>query len=361
VAPPAIREARDAGPTGAGSTAAPAGAGAAAAPGEPAPPAASPATRRAATLAAAGPAAPAAGLALPDAGRWWRALRGLGRVPRQAGGVGFVILAVVIAAGVFAPWIAPHGYDDQDFGAMLQPPVGAGGTWSNALGTDPLGRDLLSRIVHGARTSLLLALVSVAIAGVFGIAMGLVTGWVGGRVDAAIMAVVEVQLSLPYLLFAIAFMALFQPGVQNLIIVLVLRSWVVYAQLIRVAVLSMKQREFVTVATALGASPARIVVRHILPNVVAPALVVSTFQLAELIIVESSLSFLGLGVQPPLPSWGGMLSQGREYISSAWWLVTFPGLAIILTVLGANLTGDAVRDLLDPRLRGVGRPGRART
>jgi peptide/nickel transport system permease protein len=177
-------------------------------------------------------------------------------------------------------------------------------------------------------------------------------------VDAVIMSVVEVQLSLPYLLFAIAFMALLQPGIGNLIIVLVLRSWVVYAQLVRVAVLSMKQREFVTVAMALGASDLRIVLRHITPNIMAPALVVSTFQLAELIIVESSLSFLGLGVQPPVPSWGSMLSQGREYMSSAWWLVTFPGLAIIVSVLGANLFGDAVRDFMDPRLRGLA--GRAR-
>ena len=143
--------------------------------------------------------------------------------------------------------------------------------------------------------------------------------------DAVVISVVEVQLSLPYLLFAIAFMALLEPGLLNLVIVLVLRSWVVYARLVRVAVLSMKQREFVTVAIALGASDGRILLRHILPNVVAPVLVVSSFQLAELIIVESSLSFLGLGVQPPMPSWGSMLSQGREYISSAWWLVDLSG------------------------------------
>jgi peptide/nickel transport system permease protein len=170
-------------------------------------------------------------------------------------------------------------------------------------------------------------------------------------VDAAIMSAVEAQLSLPYLLFAIAFMALLGSSLTNLVIVLVLRSWVVYAQLVRVSVLSMKTREFVTVAVALGARASRILLRHIAPNVIAPALVVSSFQLAELIIVESSLGFLGLGVQPPTPSWGSMLSQGREYLGSAWWLVTFPGLAIILTVLGANLFGDALRDALDPRLR----------
>jgi len=290
---------------------------------------------------------------------WWRTVRRLVGVDAGGAGVGLLILGVVVAAGLLAPWIAPHGYDDQDLGAMLQPPAWIGGTWANPLGTDSLGRDLLSRIVYGARTSLVLALVAVAIAAAFGVAMGLVSGWVGGRLDAVITSVVEVQLSLPYLLFAIAFMALLEPGLANLVIVLVLRSWVVYTRLVRVAVLSMKQREFVTVAIALGAGDGRILLRHVLPNVVAPVLVVSSFQLAELIIVESSLSFLGLGVQPPMPSWGSMLSQGREYISSAWWLVTFPGLAIILTVLGANLAGDAVRDLMDPRLRGLGR-GRTR-
>ena len=281
---------------------------------------------------------------------------------RRFGGLvrgGLVILALALAVAVLADVIAPRGYDDQDLAQMLQPPIGGGGTWANPLGTDPLGRDVLSRIIYGARTSLGLALSSVLIAAAVGVALGLVSGWAGGRTDALIMSVVEAQLSLPYLLFAIAFMALLGPSLFNLILVLVLRSWVVYAQLVRVAVLSMKSREFVTVAVALGASDSRILFRHIAPNVLAPALVVSSFQLAELIIVESSLGFLGLGVQPPTPSWGSMLSQGREYIATAWWLVAFPGLAIIVTVLGANLFGDALRDALDPRLRtrGLGRRG----
>ena len=273
--------------------------------------------------------------------------RGLGGVV----GGGLAILAIALTVAVFAGAIAPHGFDDQDLAFALQPPVGAGGTWANALGTDALGRDVLSRIVYGARTSLLLALASVLLAAAVGVTLGLVSGWAGGRIDAAIMSLVEAQLSLPYLLLAIAFMALLGPSLINLVVVLVLRSWVVYARLVRVAVLSMKSREFVTVAVALGATDRRILFRHIAPNVLAPALVVSSFQLAELIIVESSLGFLGLGVQPPTPSWGSMLSQGREYIASAWWLVTFPGLAIIVTVLGANLLGDALRDALDPRLR----------
>jgi peptide/nickel transport system permease protein len=268
---------------------------------------------------------------------------------------GLVILMIALLTGIFADVLAPHGYDDQDLGAMLKPPVMVGGTWSNPLGTDPLGRDVLSRVVYGARTSVFLALGAVLLAAGVGVVLGLVSGYAGGRIDAAIMSVVEAQLSLPYLLFAIAFMALLGSSLTNLVIVLVLRSWVVYAQLVRVSVLSMKTREFVTVAVALGATGRRILFRHVAPHVIAPALVVSSFQLAELIIVESSLGFLGLGVQPPLPSWGSMLSQGREYLGSAWWLVTFPGLAIIVTVLGANLFGDALRDALDPRLRTRGK------
>ena len=273
-------------------------------------------------------------------------------------GAGLVILVVALLVAAFADFIAPRGYDDQDLAFALQPPAWAGGTWANPLGTDPLGRDVLSRVIYGARTSLLLALGSVLLAAAVGVTLGLVSGWAGGRVDAVVMSAVEAQLSLPYLLFAIAFMALLGSSITNLVIVLVLRSWVVYAQLVRVSVLSMKTREFVTVAVALGARGSRILLRHIAPNVIAPALVVSSFQLAELIIVESSLGFLGLGVQPPTPSWGSMLSQGREYLGSAWWLVTFPGLAIIVTVLGANLFGDALRDALDPRLRNRSRGAR---
>ena len=285
---------------------------------------------------------------------WWPMLRVWLHLPERGWlSGGGLIVAVVLLAGLAAPWLAPHDYDDQDLTLSLQPPVWAGGVWSHPLGTDPLGRDILSRMLYGARTSLGLALSAVIIAAAIGIGLGLVSGWLGGLVDALVMSFVEIQISLPYLLFAIAFMALLQPSLQNLVIVLVLRSWVVYAQLVRVAVLSIKRREFVTVAVALGASDWRILFRHIAPNVLASALVISTFQLAELIIVESSLSFLGLGVQPPMPSWGSMLSQGREYISSAWWLVTLPGLAIIVSVLGANLLGDAIRDAMDPRLRGL--------
>jgi ABC-type dipeptide/oligopeptide/nickel transport system permease subunit len=274
------------------------------------------------------------------------------RVPLGAAALlGAAILATAVLAGVLAPLVAPHGYDEQDLEHGIQPPVWAGGSWQHALGTDQLGRDMLSRLMYGARTSILLAGAGVALAAVVGVTLGLMSGYFGTRLDSVIMRVADVQLSFPYLLLAIAFMALLGTRLSNLVIVLVLRSWVVYARLIRVTVLSLKEREFITAARALGIGDWRIVARHVAPNVTASAIVVSTLQLAELIIVESSLSFLGLGVQPPLPSWGSMVSQGRDYISTAWWLVTLPGLAIVLTVLGTNLLGDALRDVLDPRLK----------
>jgi ABC-type dipeptide/oligopeptide/nickel transport system permease subunit len=291
-------------------------------------------------------AAPALRADAPAAPRRRRRRRlGLG----AAGGAAILLTAVL--AGLLAPLLAPYGYDDQDLERGVQPPVWVGGSWTNALGTDQLGRDMLSRLMYGARTSILLAGTGVVLAAVLGVFLGLVSGYFSARLDGLIMRIADVQLSFPYLLLAIAFMALLGTQISNLVIVLVLRSWVVYARLVRVSVLSTKEREFVTAARALGLGNWRIVWRHVAPNVAAATIVVSTLQLAELIIVESSLSFLGLGVQPPIPSWGSMVSQGRDYISTAWWLVTLPGLAIVLTVLGTNLFGDGLRDVLDPRLK----------
>jgi ABC-type dipeptide/oligopeptide/nickel transport system permease subunit len=269
------------------------------------------------------------------------------------GSGGLVLVAAVLVA-LLAPLLAPRDPITVNLGDRLLPPVWIErGSWTHVLGTDPLGRDVLSRIVYGARTSLAVAGVAMLIAAALGVVLGLVSGYGGAWIDALIMRIADVQLSFPYLLLAIAVMALLQPSLVNLIIVLILRSWVVYARLVRVATLSIKEREFVLAARALGMGGPRVVFRHIAPNVIGPAIIVSTFQLAELIIVESSLSFLGLGVQPPTPSWGGMMSEGREYLSSAWWITTAPGLAIVLTVLGTNLFGDALRRHLDPRLRRV--------
>ncbi len=273
----------------------------------------------------------------------------------RAVGPGGVVLALVLVVAIAAPLLAPHDVTAFDLLHRLSPPAwDAGGSWTHPLGTDPLGRDVLSRVIHGARTSLGIAGIAMLIAAALGILLGLLSGYAGSWADALIMRLADIQLSFPYLLLAIAVMALLRPSLINLVVVLVLRSWVVYARLIRVVTLSVREREFVTAARALGGGGARVVFRHIAPNVVGPSIVVSSFQLAELIIVESSLSFLGLGIQPPTPSWGSMVSEGRAYVSSAWWLAAFPGFAIVLTVLGANLTGDALRRALDPRLRGVG-------
>ncbi len=274
----------------------------------------------------------------------WRAL-----------GAGGVVLVAVVVVAVLAPALAPHDLAALDLLHRLAPPAWHhGGSWAHPLGTDPLGRDVLSRVLHGARTSLAVAGGAMLVAAMLGILLGLVSGYAGSWVDALLMRIADIQLSFPYLLLAIAAMALLRPSLTNLVIVLVLRSWVVYARLVRVVTLSAREREFVMAARAVGGGAARILFRHIAPNVIGPSIVVSSFQLAELIVVESSLSFLGLGVQPPTPSWGSMVSEGRAYVSNAWWLAAFPGLAIVLTVLGANLTGDALRRALDPRLRGVG-------
>lgn len=272
----------------------------------------------------------------------------------RAIGPGGLVVAALVLVALLAPVLAPHSLTAFDLTHRLSPPIwDTGGDWNHPLGTDALGRDVLSRILHGARTSLGIAGLAVLVAATVGILLGLVSGYADGWADALIMRLADVQLSFPYLLLAIAVMALLKPSLTNLVIVLVLRSWVVYARLIRVVTLSARERDFVVAARALGGGAARVVFRHIAPNVVGASIIVSSFQLAEMIIVESSLSFLGLGVPPPQPSWGGMVSEGREYVGTAWWLSALPGLAIVITVLGANLCGDALRRSLDPRLRGV--------
>ena len=270
----------------------------------------------------------------------------------RTGWVGAALLVLMIGMALAAPLMAPYSFGQMSLENRLKPPNWlSGGSSTYLLGTDPLGRDMLSRVIWAARTSLGIAGISVLVAMVFGVMMGLLSGYYGGWLDGLVMRLADIQLSFPYLLLAIAVMALLKPTLANLILVLALRSWVVYARTVRGSVLVAKQREFVEATAALGATDRRIITRHIAPNVIAPIIVISSFQLAELIIAESSLSFLGLGVQPPTPSWGGMLSQGREYLTSAWWLGVFPGLAIILTVLGINLFGDALRDAMDPRLK----------
>lgn len=273
---------------------------------------------------------------------------------RPAAVAGAIVLGLVCAVALTAPWIAPHDPLQQALDRRLRPPGwSAGGTAAHPLGSDHLGRDILSRLMYGARISLLVGLSAVAISGVIGVALGLVAGYYGGRLDAVLMRLVDIQLAFPFILLAISIVAVLGAGLRNVILVLGIGSWMYYARLVRGQVLSLREREFVLAAQALGAPSPTIIVRHVLPNVVTPVIIVGTFGVATNVITEASLSFLGLGVEPTIPTWGAMLADGRNYISRAWWLTTFPGLAILLTVLSINLLGDWLRDHLDPRLRNL--------
>ncbi len=292
---------------------------------------------------------PVADVAPPVRREWLVFLQRLGRRRTALFGVAVVIL--VIATAVAAPLISPFDPIEQDIGNRLKPPGWTDGSGArHLLGTDHLGRDLLARVIFGARPALLVGAAAVVISGVLGMAMGLISGYFGGRSDDVIMRLADIQLAFPFILLAIAVIGVLGPSLPTIIAVIGVSSWVVYARVVRGAVLSLREREFVQAALALGGRDGRVVVRHILPNALTPWLVVATLDMARVIVIESALSFLGLGVQPPTPTWGGMLADGRVYISTAWWLATFPGLAILATVLGINLFGDGLRDTLDPRL-----------
>jgi len=272
-----------------------------------------------------------------------------------AGTTGFVLVAVFLAIAVTAPFL---GLDDPVRGNLRERLVGS--TWvapfdfgSHPLGTDQIGRDVMSRIAYGSRATLTVAAAAVVLGGIVGVTLGLMAGYFGGLTDRILMRLVDIQLALPLMLMALLVVAALGPSLRNVVIVLALTSWIRYARIIRGQVLSLREREFVQSAHAIGASTWRIMLHHLLPNVLTPALVVGTLELARVIIMEAALSFLGLGVQPPSPSWGRMLAEGRVYISSAWWIVTFPGIAILLTVLSINLLGDWLRDYFDPKLRTV--------
>jgi peptide/nickel transport system permease protein len=274
---------------------------------------------------------------------------------RNGGGyLGALIVLVNVAVAVLAPTVAPHDPLDQDIARRLLPPSWlAGGSPEHLLGTDQLGRDILSRMIWGSRVSLLIGLLSVLISLPVGVAAGLVSGYFRGRLDDFVMRVADVQLAFPFILLAITIAGVLGPSPRNIVLILAAGGWAVYARLTRGQVLGLREKEFVEAARALGLGHMPLMLRHILPNVVTPIIVVATFSVAQMILLESSLSFLGLGVQPPTPSWGGMLSDGRGYITVAWWLMTFPGAAIMLTVLGVNFVGDWLRDLLDPRLQSI--------
>jgi peptide/nickel transport system permease protein len=264
-------------------------------------------------------------------------------------GVAIVLLIVIGAA--LSPLLAPYDPDIQSLGARLLPPLAHVHDQFHLLGTDQLGRDIFSRLIYGARISLVIGVSASILAGTFGISLGLIAGYFGGRTDDAIMRLSDVQLALPYILVALAILAIVGNNVFNLVLVLSGTQWVTYARVIRSGVLSVKEQEYVQAARTLGLTHSRIILRYILPNVFAPAIVIATFSVAQTIVAEAGLSFLGLGVPPSVPSWGGMLADGRTYLVVAWWLVTVPGVAISLTVIGVNLFGDWLRDYLDPKLR----------
>lgn len=271
----------------------------------------------------------------------------------RSGLAGAVILALFVGSSVLTPWLAPSDPIQTDLRARFAAPtISLEGLGPAPLGRDQLGRDILSRLLYGSRITLLIAPASVILGGLVGISIGLLAGYRGGVIDQVLMRIVDVQLAFPLMLLALIVVAAIGPSFFNLVVVLALTSWTRYARIVRGEVLVLIEREFVLSAVAAGASAFRIATRHILPNLLAPVIVVASLELARVIVLESSLSFLGIGIQPPAPSWGRMLADGRTYVDSAWWVATFPGLAIMLVVLSVNLLGDWLRDTLDPRQYG---------
>ncbi len=265
---------------------------------------------------------------------------------------GLGVLLLIGASAVLAPQLAPWDPARQMLMKRLRPPMWQErGLREHPLGTDHLGRDILSRILWGARISLGVGLTAVTLSALIGVTVGLTAGFFGGRADAFLMRVVDVFLAIPYILLAMGVVFALGPSLLNVILVMGATRWVQFARIVRADVLSIREREFVAGARARGNRSLRLLFRHVLPNSLTPIIVVATLELAFMIIYESALSFLGLGVQPPTPTWGWMLSDGRNYVATAWWLATFPGLAIMLTVLAVNLLGDWLRDTLDPRLK----------
>lgn len=260
--------------------------------------------------------------------------------------VGLAIVGTMSLLALFAPWLAPYDPTALNLDAILEAP-----SWAHPLGTDALGRDVFSRLLYGARVSLWVGFVSVGIAISIGIALGLSAGYFSGWVDEAVMRLVDIMLCFPSFFLILAVIAFLEPSLSNIMIVIGLTSWMGVARLVRAETLTLRNRDFVAAAQLAGASTVRIITRHILPNALAPVLVSATLGIAGAILTESALSFLGLGVQPPDPSWGNMLLEGKDVLEIAPWMSLFPGLAILITVLGYNLLGESLRDILDPRLK----------
>lgn len=288
-----------------------------------------------------------------------RAAQGL--ADRLAGSRGtliaLILFAVLTLLALASPWLAPFDPDTVQLSLRNRPPGTLGEGGSYWLGTDFLGRDVLTRLLFGLRISLVVGFSSIGLGTVIGVTLGVIAGYFGGRLDSLIMRLVDIQLSFPTILIAIAWVAFIGPSLLSIIAIIALTSWVEYARVTRGSTLAVREQAFVEGAFAVGLPVVAVLRRHILPNVLSPIIVVATLQLGRAIILESTLSFLGLGIQPPTPSLGGMLADGRRYLDTAWWVATMPGLAIMIVVLGANLLGDSLRDLLDPRFT---RPDRHR-
>ena len=271
----------------------------------------------------------------------WRRLR---RSPGAM--IGLVIITLLIAMAILAPYIAPQGIDEQSLRKGLLPPGG-----EFPLGSDEFGRDMFSRIVWGARISLQVAIIATAVSALVGITLGLIAGYFGGPLDHLIQGMIDISWAFPTVLMAIFLVAVLGPGLVNVMIAVGLVYWAGYARVVRGQVLTLKEWEYVTAARAIGAPDVRIILNHMLPNLLAPVIVMATLMMGEAILIEATLSFLGMGAQPPTPSWGSILAGGRNYLRLAPWVCIIPGIAIMLTVLGFNLLGDGLRDALDPRLR----------
>jgi peptide/nickel transport system permease protein len=276
--------------------------------------------------------------------------------PRRLPWLAIVALAFVVglfAMAAAAPLLSPHDPVRQSLRMRLKPPTleGADG-FAHPLGTDHLGRDMLSRVIYGSRVSLLIGFAAVGVGSLIGATLGIAAGYRRGMLDTVIMTVADAQLAFPFILLAIGIIAVLGPSFPTLVVVVGLSGWVNYARVLRSQVLVLRSRDFVDAIFGLGGSTARIVLRHILPNVLSTLVVIATLELARAIVLEATLSFLGLGIQPPTPSWGGMIHEGREYLDSAWWIATFPGLILMLTSIVVSRLGDWLRDVLDPTLRG---------
>jgi peptide/nickel transport system permease protein len=262
-----------------------------------------------------------------------------------------IVLVVVLIGTIGAPLLAPYDPYTGNLRDRLVPPMGQSGDSRYILGTDALGRDVLSRLLYGGQVSLLVGFASVALAGLVGATFGLLAGYFGGHVSTVMMRLTDIQLAVPFTVLAIAVAAALGPGLRNTLIVLVITGWPLYARLVRADVLAILNQEYIAAANAIGCGHVRTILTHVLPNAASSLIVAASLSVARMIIAEASLSFLGLGVNPPRPTWGGMIAEGRDYLLTNWWVIVMPGIALLITVMAINMFGDWLRDVMDPTLQ----------